>query len=112
MNLKQTAALLQCLRTNAGERPLGLLAVEVLAHVAEGPKRMDELLELTGAGHGAVTRAVRSMTVWFERSTGTVHRPAVPLLQRRKTPGRQGFRIWLNCNGKKLLQELDSYGLE
>jgi hypothetical protein len=52
------------------------------------------------------------MTVWFERSTGTVHRPTVPLLQRRKTPGRQGFRIWLNCNGRKLLQELERYGLE
>ena len=112
MNLKQTAALLQCLRTNAGDRPVGLLAVEVFVHVAEEPRRMDELLELTGARHGAVTRAVRSMTVWFERSTGTVHKPAVQLLQRRKTPGRQGFRIWLNCNGRKLLRQLDEYDLE
>ncbi|NBO42965.1 MAG: hypothetical protein EBU92_15925, partial [Betaproteobacteria bacterium] len=71
-----------------------------------------ELLELTNARHGAVTRAVRSMAVWFERSTGTVHKPAVPLLQRRKTPGRQGFRIWLNCNGRKLLRQLNQYDLE
>jgi hypothetical protein len=110
--LGKTALLMQALRINAGERPVGLLAVEVLAHVAAAPRRLDELEQLTGASNGSLIRAIRSMTVWFERSTGKVHRPNLPLLQRRKTPGRKGHRIWLTCNGRKLLGEVGLYGAE
>ena len=103
--LSRLGVLMQTLRINNPEGPIGLLAVEVLAHVAaQGPLRLDELSLLTGAANGSLTRAIRSLTVWYCPSTGKVNKPNLPLLQRRKTPARRGYRIHLTCNGRKLLE--------
>ena len=109
MSCSQMTELLQVLRINAGQTPVGLLSVELLLHVSQGPKRMAELELLTGCKSGSLTRAVRSMCVWFEPCTGKVHVPPLLLLQRRKCTNQTGYRIWLNCNGRKLLGELGLY---
>ena len=100
------ARLMTTLRLNLKHGQAGLLAVEVLLHVATGPKTSAELELLTGASNGPVSRAVRTFLTWRERSTGNVVQTQMPLLKRVKRPGKKAHVVFLSVSGWKLLNEL------
>jgi hypothetical protein len=95
------------LRLNLPQGQAGLLSVEVLLHVAAGPRTMAELEVLTGAKNGPLSRAVRTFVPWRRRSDGVVVVPALPLLRRVKRPGQKAPVIFLSVMGWKVFQELE-----
>lgn len=104
--------LLRALRTGHG-KAVGLLTVEVLLHVAEKPRTIEELVAATGAENGTVCRAVLGLTPHWNRGSGQVVQPFMHLLQRRKRPGARGYRVHLTSKGRELLglEGLSSAGL-
>jgi hypothetical protein len=106
-HLTNTARLLTLLRLNLPQGQAGLLSVEVLLHVATGPKTAAELEVLTGAKNGPISRAIRTFIPWRRRSDGAVITPALPLLKRVKRPGRTAPVVFLSVMGWKVLRELE-----
>lgn len=100
---KEVAQLLRQLRNGYGQKTLGLLAVEVLLHVAEQPQTIEQLVELTGANNGTVNRAVLSLTPWYDRRCQRVVCPELHLLQRRKRPQAKGYRVHLTAKAREIL---------
>lgn len=100
---REVAQLLRQLRNGYGQKTLGLLAVEVLLHVADQPQTIEQLTERTGASNGSVCRAVLSMTPWYDRRRERVVCPELHLLQRRKRPQAQGYRVHLTAKGREIL---------
>lgn len=99
----EMSQVLRQLRNGYGQKTLGLLAVEVLLHVAEQPQTIEQLAELTGANNGTVCRAVLSMTPWYDRRRERVVCPELHLLQRRRRPQAQGYRVHLTARGREIL---------
>ena len=100
----QMTELLQALRQGHGQRAVGLLTVEVLLHVAEKPQTIEELAAATGAQNAHVCRAVLGLTPHWNKAKGEVSVPFMHLLQRRKRPGAQGYRVHLTAKGRELLR--------
>jgi len=99
----EMSRLLRQLRNGYGQKTLGLLAVEVLLHVAERPRTIEELTVATGAQNGTVNRAVLSMTPWYDRRRERVVCPDLHLLQRRRRPQSKGYRVHLTARGREIL---------
>ena len=93
--------LLKAFRT--GEGPSNLLALECFLLCAHKPRTMAELEELTGCANGAVSKAVRTLTPWFNAKTGAVVRPRLHLIQRRRILGSRGHRMHVTAAGRRLL---------
>jgi hypothetical protein len=100
---KEVAQLLRQLRNGHGQKTLGLLAVEVLLHVAERPQTIEELVVATGVQNAHVNRAVLSLTPWYDRRRERVVCPELHLLQRRKRPQAKGYRVHLTARGREIL---------
>ena len=105
------ATLLRKLRQHSPPRAtIGLLSVEILLHVAQYPEGLEyaSLANLCEASHGPISRASKALTVFWDKRTGTVHRPAIHLLQRRKRrtdSGRTAYRLFLTTSGRALMAE-------
>lgn len=99
----EMSRLLRQLRNGRGQKTLGLLAVEVLLHVAERPQTIEELVVATGAQNAHVNRAVLSMTPWYDRRHERVVCPELHLLQRRRRPQSKGYRVHLTTRGREIL---------
>jgi hypothetical protein len=110
MDLGNVARLMTLLRMNLPQGQAGLLSVEVLLHVAAGPRTMAELEVLTGAKNGPLSRAVRTFVPWRRRSDGQVIAPVLPLLRRVKRPGQKAPVIFLSVMGWRVFQELGLLG--
>jgi hypothetical protein len=106
-HLTNAARLMTLLRINLPQGQAGLMCVEVLLHVAAGPKTMAELEVLTGAKNGPLSRAVRTFVPWRRRSDGAVITPVLPLLRRVKRPGRTAPVIFLSVMGWKVMRDLE-----
>jgi hypothetical protein len=105
-DLQAMARLMTLLRLNLPQGQAGLMCVEVLLHVAAGPRTMAELEVLTGASNGPLSRAVRTFIPWVRRSDGAVIVPVMPLLKRIKRPGQKAPVIFLSLTGWKELNRL------
>ena len=99
----QFAWLMRELRNGTGSGQLGLLSVEVLLHVAEEPRTIEQLVQLTKARNAHVNRAVLKLTPWYDKQAGQVRIPELHLLQRRRRAQARGYRIHLTCKGRELL---------
>jgi hypothetical protein len=105
------ARVLRLLRKHTPPRSnIGLLSVEVLLHVAAHPEGLDyaDLAYLCESSHGPISRASKVLTVFWDKSTCTVQRPAIHLLQRRKRrtdSGRTAYRLFLTASGRALMEE-------
>lgn len=100
---KQTALLMRELRTGTESGQLGLLSVECFLHIAEQPRTIEQLVQLTQARNAHVNRAVLKLTPWYDRQAGVVRLPELHLLQRRRRPQARGYRVHLTCKGRELL---------
>ena len=93
------------LRLNTGPRSnIGLVSVEIYLLLSEHERLSTaDLIALTGATDGQISRGARLFAVWFDKKTGTVKRPELYLLQRR----RKGKQYWfhLTSKGRALLRQ-------
>ena len=103
------ATLLRKLRQHTPPRAtIGLLSVEIFLHCAQNPGGLgyEELAFLCQTSNGPISRAVQVTTVFWDKKTCTVHRPAIHLLQRRKRrtdSGRTAYKIHLTSTGRALM---------
>ena len=84
--------------------------MEILLHCAQHPEGLgyEELAFLCQTSHGPLSRASKVLTVFWDKKTGTVQRPAIHLLQRRKRrtdSGRTAYKIHLTSTGRALMAE-------
>jgi hypothetical protein len=89
---------------------VGLLSVEIFLHCAQHPEGLDyaSLVNLCEASHGPISRAAKALTVVWDKKTGTVQRPSIHLLQRRKRrtdSGRTAYWLFLTTSGRALMEE-------
>ena len=81
---------------------MGLLAVEVLLHVAEKPRTYAELEHLTGASNGRISEAVNRFSVQLDKKTGQVFGPTLHLLTKQKRPEGRGYEVHVTQQGAEL----------
>ena len=105
MSLAATARLLTLLRLNSKDGRVGLLSIECLLLVADGPKTLAELERLTGSPNGRISTAVRSLCPWYSRKDERVVEPVLPLLKRVKRPDRRAPVVHLSAMGEQILRE-------
>ena len=99
--MNPTTTLLKELRTTSQEA-VGLLAVEVLLHVAEKPRTYAELEHLTGASNGRISDAVNRFSVQLDKETGQVFGPTLHLLTKQRRPEGRGYEVHVTKQGAEL----------
>ena len=99
--MNPTVTLLQELRKNSCDA-VGLLAVEVLLHVAERPRTYAELEHLTGASNGRISEVVRRFSIQLDKETGQVYGPDLLLLTKERRPEGRGFVVTMTNQGQRL----------
>ena len=82
----------------------GFLALKCFLLIADKPRTITELCELTGSANSRVNVAVRTMTPWYCPRQEAVIRPKRHLINRQRR-GSSGHRLSLTTAGRKLLQE-------
>jgi hypothetical protein len=101
--VRELTPLLKAFRSSKG--PPNLLALECFLLCAEKPRTVAELMALTGLSNARINNAIRTLTPWFDPKTGEVVRPAMHLLQRRRTWGGQRcHRMFVTAAGRRLLE--------
>jgi hypothetical protein len=105
MNAANCSAFLCTLRVNTGPRTnIGLVSVEIiLLLAAHGRLSTAELIEMTGASDGQISRGARQFLVWWDKKTQTVRKPELYLLQRRRK-GR-AYCFQLTSQGRAMLRQ-------
>ena len=105
MNAANCSAFLCTLRINTGPRTnIGLVSVEIiLLLAAHGRLSTADLIEMTGASEGQISRGARQFLVWWDKRTQTVRKPELYLLQRRRK-GR-AYYFQLTSEGRKMLRQ-------
>ena len=101
----ELSPLLKAFRTaTEGNRP-NLTALEVLLLVAQQPRTLTELEELTGITKGNLSRAVQPFTR-FANADGQIQEPRVHLFNRRRIVGGRAdsFKLTLTARGRRLLE--------
>ena len=81
---------------------MGLLAVEVLLHVAEKPRTYAELEHLTGASNGRISDAVNRFSIQLDKETGQVFGPTLHLLTKQRRPEGRGYEVHVTQQGAEL----------
>ncbi len=81
---------------------MGLLAVEVLLHVAEKPRTYAELEHLTGASNGRISEVVNRFSVQLNKETGQVVGPTLHLLIKQRRPEGRGYEVYVTQQGAEL----------
>ena len=104
-NTTDCARLLSMLRLNTGPRSnIGLVSLEILLHLSENEQLSTaDLLALTGATDGQVSRGARLFAVWWDKKAGVVRKPEMYLIQRRRKGKQYWFR--LTAKGRALLRQ-------
>jgi hypothetical protein len=104
MNAADCSTFLSMLRMNTNPRTnIGLVSVEIiLLLAAHGPLSSADLIAMTGASDGQISRGARQFLVWWDKKTQTVRKPELYLMQRRRK-GR-GFRFQLTSTGRAMLE--------
>ena len=99
------ARLLSMLRLNTGPRSnIGLVSLEIFLLLAANEQLSTaDLIALTGATDGQVSRGARLFAVWWDKKAGVVRKPELYLIQRR----RRGKQYWvhLTSKGRALLRQ-------
>lgn len=93
--------LLRAFRSAHG--PTSTVALECFLLCAEKPRTIAELEAATGLNNGAINRALRTLTPYYDAKTDTVVRPAMHLLQRRRVINGRGHRYHVTSRGRELL---------
>ena len=88
----------------ASNKQINGLALEVVLHCADRELTMAELMLLTGSDHGRLTRAVQSVTAYFDSGAEELRVPALQLLIRRQVKGSRAYKYSLSEQGRQLLQ--------
>lgn len=103
MNAAHCSTFLSMLRMNTSPRTnIGLVSVEIiLLLAAHGRLSTAELIRLTQASDGQVSRAARQFLVWWDKKTQTVKKPELYLVQRRRV-GR-AYHFQLTSQGRAML---------
>jgi len=93
------------LRMNTNPRTnIGLVSVEIiLLLAAHGRLSSADLIEMTGASDGQISRGARQFLVWWDKKTQTVMKPELYLLQRRRK-GR-AYYFQLTSQGRAMLRQ-------
>jgi hypothetical protein len=104
MNAADCSTFLSMLRMNTSPRTnVGLVSVEIiLLLAAHGPLSSADLIAMTGASDGQISRAARQFLVWWDKKTQIVMKPELYLLQRRRK-GR-AYYFQLTCTGRAMLE--------
>ena len=101
------ARLLSMLRLNTGPRSnIGLCSIEILLLLSDNESLSTaDLIALTGATDGQISRGARLFAVWFDKKAGVVRKPELYLIQRR----RKGKQYWfhLTSKGRALLRQAE-----
>lgn len=96
------AGMVAILRNHAPR--ISLLGIEVLLLCCERPRTIPELCQLTGLEKGAVWKALKQTTLFWNTQRQQMESPQLYLLQRRKRPKpEQGYRYHPTATTKKLL---------
>lgn len=104
-HFKGLTPLLRAFRNAQG--PTSTVALECFLLCAEQPRTIAELEAATGLNNGAINRALRTLTPYYDAKTETVVRPAMHLLQRRRQLVGRGHRYHLTSKGRALLKAQD-----
>lgn len=104
-NFSAIAKLLSLLRMNS-KHQIGGLTIETLLLIAEEPRTLNELTQLTGAHNGSISKAIRSIAPYWDSKEESVRTPKLHLLTRKKRkPPLNGYTIHLSKGGRQLLKE-------
>ena len=105
MRLESIAQVLGVVRTNSKATALSVLSLEVLFLVAEKPRTIEELSQLTGSQSAHVNRAVLRFCTWWDKKNQALRTPDLGLLTRKKRPQpERGYRIYLSRLGKQVFE--------
>jgi hypothetical protein len=105
MNAAHCSTFLSMLRKNTNPRTnIGLVSVEImLLLAAHGRLSSADLIEMTGASDGQISRGARQFLVWWDKKAQTVRKPELYLLQRRRVGKAYYFR--LTSQGRDMLRQ-------
>lgn len=103
MELGEFARVVRTMRKHSG-RGLNGLALEVVLHCADRELTMAELMQLTGSTHGRLTKAVQTVTAYFDSGAEELRVPPLQLLIRRQVKGARAYKYSLSEQGRQLLQ--------
>ena len=100
---EQLPPLLQAFRSATGKT--SVVALEVLLLVAQQPRTLTELEELTGITKGSLSRAVQPFSR-FADAKGQIQEPRVHLFNRRRIIGGRAdsFKLTLTARARRLLE--------
>ena len=90
MRLESIAQVLGIVRTNSKATALSVLSLEVLFLVAEKPRTIEELSQLTGSQSAHVNRAVLRFCTWWIKRTKPCERLTLVCLLERKDHNQKG----------------------
>ena len=101
----ELSPLLKAFRSATGGTVYGLTALEALLLVAQRPRTLTELEELTGISKGTLSRAVQPFTR-YANSNGELQEPKVHLFNRRRIIGGRAdsFKLTLTARARRLLE--------
>jgi hypothetical protein len=105
MNAAHCSTFLSMLRMNTNPRTnIGLVSVEIiLLLAAHGRLSTAELIRLTKASDGQISRAARQFLVWWDKKTQAVREPELCLLQRKREG--KAYYFQLTDQGRDMLQK-------
>ena len=97
----ELSPLLQVFRRDNG--PANMLALHCFLLCADKPRTISELAAITGADKAGCSRAVRTLTPWFDKAKEEMVKPTHHLLRRVKINAMGEQRILLTERGRELL---------
>ena len=98
----ELSPLLKAFRSATGKT--SVLALEVLLLVAQQPRTLTELEEMTGIGKKGISKAVKPFT--RHAIDGEIYEPELHLFNRRRIIGGRAdsFKLTLTARGRRLLE--------
>ena len=101
---EQLPPLLQAFRSATGKT--SVVALEVLLLVAQQPRTLTELEEITGIGKSGLSKAVRPFT--RQAIDGEMYEPELHLFNRRRIIGGRAdtFKLTLTAKARALLESV------
>jgi len=104
MNAADCSAFLSMLRKYTNPRTnIGLVSVEIiLLLAAHGRLSSADLIAMTGASDGQISRGARQFLVWWDKRAQKVHKPELYLMQRRRKG--KAYYFQLTSQGRAMLK--------
>ena len=98
---EELSPLLEVFRRDNG--PANMLALHCFLLCADKPRTINQLAAITGADKGRCSRAVRTLTPWFDKAKEEMVQPKHHLLKRVRINAMGEQRILLTERGRELL---------